>query len=1002
MAQQRGTGANNNYKIFSRIRPIEYQSKMIECGGDNTISIRDPSSKQKEKQTFQFNGVFDNNTNQETIWAHVCEPCIQKVIEGHNSCILSYGQTGSGKSFTIFGEDERFSINQGNLFMDGRKDRRGLVPRTVEHLFRKAQELEDIREFVITCSMTEIYLDQVRDLGKAYFQNQQESNRGKTVLSATALTSNFENENLTIYENTNGQIVIKDLTLIHIKQMSELYEMISAAYQLREKFDTKSNQIWARAHTIFTINVVQKDKENENIPFMNSTIQFVDLAGSERIAKSLTEGHKFQEAILINTSLTALGKCLQNIARSNKSIPYRESRMTRVLQNCMGISCYVTLIVNLNPSESNYEESLSSLQFAERTKITQSKQSVTVNSGGGMTPGAASNGGNQEEFMMQNIGNFAGNDKLIKSLKDQIKDLETKIDFIQRENKSKMTEIQNILGLEVDLDKILSRSSQKDLQQFKMQREAVAKLENIQKQNKDLEEEIQQLHKHIENIQREEALKQERQSCQIIELRSQVSKLKEQLSKDKMNSDEEIRKIQQERELEIKQMIEKSNQLLEEKASMILNLPNNLQNKTNENQKVSEIKRNTRTEVEKEFKSQIDNLRNEYTRLYDNMKTQYEFHLKQKNEEIEKYVDQMKKYKQKKKSESELLRKEILELYDIWFQQNKIIQKIEIGHYSGGKKSFNIPSRDKPNQPNRTSFQLLFKLLDQRLLKSSDKLNKSFQNNNSLFQTNGSNVNVTFGGFGGTKTENFEATDLNTKKLAMSQYGQASIVDPKKQAANQASKTFQSTLLASQAFKSSLNPNFNSSIINQDKSIVNKDLQQEGLSTNKSVKDFKIITDVNVDLSVNLAKIKTKEEFPQLKVYAERLKDSLHAALMREKDLKERVQEFEKINNNIDIKAIINERDEYKQLYMQEMRKNNSMSRGSTSFMESTQRRFFVTGVPNQPANATHSNGFFKQVNGAINIEQYNSSTNLSRPQTNQGLMRYNKSQDRQLVPLFK
>lgn len=128
------------------------------------------------------------------------------------------------------------------------------------------------------------------------------------------------------------------------------------------------------------------------------------------------------------------------------------------------------------------------------------------------------------------------------------------------------------------------------------------KLENVTKQNRDLEEEISQLHKHIENIQRDEQLKQERQSCLIIELREQVKRLKEQISGNKMQSDEEMRKVTSERESEIKSMIEKSNSLLEEKASMIINLPSTIQNKSNENQKLNELKRNTRQEVEKEQK----------------------------------------------------------------------------------------------------------------------------------------------------------------------------------------------------------------------------------------------------------------------------------------------------------------------------------------------------------------------------------------------------------------
>lgn len=92
---------------------------------------------------------------------------------------MSYGQTGGGKSFTTFGEDDSYSLQSGNAIGDTRKDRRGFVPRTIEHLFKKAKEMEDIREFVITCSMTEIYLDQVRDLGKAFLTN----NRGNQSVS---------------------------------------------------------------------------------------------------------------------------------------------------------------------------------------------------------------------------------------------------------------------------------------------------------------------------------------------------------------------------------------------------------------------------------------------------------------------------------------------------------------------------------------------------------------------------------------------------------------------------------------------------------------------------------------------------------------------------------------------------------------------------------------------------------------------------------------------------
>lgn len=327
----------------------------------------------------------------------------------------------------------------------------------MEYFFRKAQELEEIREFVITVSMAEIYQDAIRDLGKSYAQNQEQQGNAKQSSGQQNKQGNqassFEAENLQIQENSNNQVIIKDLTIIQIKSMNELYDFIGQGFQLREKHETKDSQLWSRSHTIFTVNIVQKDKENENIPFMNSSIQFVDLAGSERIAKIVTEGsNKFQQAIIINQSLNALSKCLQMIAKSSKNIPYKDSRLTKVLQNCMTYSSHTILIANLNPSESNYEECLSSLQYAERCK--NSSQSK-----GDTGPRSSLQNAAQEEYNISMANNFPGSDKLIKKLQEENQDLKSKIEFTTRENKEKLQKIQELLGLDLDLDKVLSKSS---------------------------------------------------------------------------------------------------------------------------------------------------------------------------------------------------------------------------------------------------------------------------------------------------------------------------------------------------------------------------------------------------------------------------------------------------------------------------------------------------------------------------------------------------------------
>lgn len=168
--------SNTNYKVICRIKPHSPPSQMISIN-DSSLSIRDPTSRSQESQNFNFNALFDSTATQETIFRYVCENNINKILEGHNSCVLSYGQTGSGKSFTMFGEDDKYTPGLDPLYQEKKKDRRGLVVKSVEYLFKRGKEMEESREFVISCSMFEIYLDQVRDLGREYEEREGEGEK---------------------------------------------------------------------------------------------------------------------------------------------------------------------------------------------------------------------------------------------------------------------------------------------------------------------------------------------------------------------------------------------------------------------------------------------------------------------------------------------------------------------------------------------------------------------------------------------------------------------------------------------------------------------------------------------------------------------------------------------------------------------------------------------------------------------------------------------------------
>ncbi|CAD8199501.1 unnamed protein product [Paramecium octaurelia] len=783
--QNRISNTNQNYKVFARVRPIDYQQKMVDFTNES-ISIRDPTNKNAESKMVSFSSVC---TTQEHVF-RVIEPMLQKLIEGHNSCILSYGQTGSGKSYTLFGQEGE----------EYKPDKRGIVTGAIDYLLSKAQEFEEIREFEITATMAELFLDQVRDLGKAYKQRDSGNMNQKI--------QNYENENLTIYENSDGQLMIKDISQITIRSAKELIDMIQMGFQMREKLEQQSKSFGQKCHTVITLKLVQKDKENSNLPFMNALIQFVDLAGSERIAKSLTQEGQFQEAILINQSLTALSKCLTAISQMNsKNIPYRDSKLTKILQNCLNSQSQVALMVHINPNENNFEECLSALQYAERTKGITASQQIDDNS-------------NQP-------GPFPGQDKLIKKLQDENTELKAKVDFLQKEHRQKLSEIQTLLGIDVDLEVLFSRMGAQELQKYKIQKDAMLKVETLQNYVKEADHMIEKLQKEKELMKKEESIKLERQQCKNIQQKDEIKKLKEQQAERK----QQLEQIEQEKNDKIldtvKKQLKEHQQVIEKKVNVIVNLPQNIQTKTQEVQKHEDIKRMVKLELEKEYKQQMDNLKAEYNKFLQDSTSQYEKYLEKKNEEIENFIHQFKKYQEKKKMQIKDLKVELFELYDVVMKTFRVIEKIENGAYSSGIRSFNIPSMDKPHIPTRNKFKNLFKYLDQRSLKN-------------------------------TKLDAIKER-VAPKPLHMSQ----------------------------------------------------------------------LLESTNIKMNL------TKMPEPTVRQFASVISDELVSVLAREKELQRRVTELEFLQSSNDLNTLIKERDEYKQLYLQEVKKINQSKRIISSKFES-------------------------------------------------------------------
>lgn len=315
------------------------------------------------------------------------------MIQNINIFFFSDGQTGSGKTYTMFGNDG---------------DIRGIIPRSVEYLFQKLSKNAG-SEVAMVCSFLEIYNDQIRDLGKAYLvamgvesstskalydktSNIFENLAGKRgnpyfapafhkVGSTVAISADdrpglkevqdeYNTMNYEIREDNQGNVFVKDLSLVPVTTIEEVMSLINMGLSVRATHETKMNAFSSRSHTVFTVTVLQKDKiTGQSITGM---LNLVDLAGSERLKKSESQGVRLKEALHINTSLTALGKVIMALDSSSTSelthVPFRDSKLTRVLQNSLGGNSFTCVITAIYPSPKFYEECLSTLQFANRCR----------------------------------------------------------------------------------------------------------------------------------------------------------------------------------------------------------------------------------------------------------------------------------------------------------------------------------------------------------------------------------------------------------------------------------------------------------------------------------------------------------------------------------------------------------------------------------------------------------------------------------------------------------
>ena len=301
-----------------------------------------PAEQSKEAQgSFTFDRAFGMSSKQSDIFDFSIRPTVDDILNGYNGTVFAYGQTGAGKSYTMMGT----SIDDG--------EGRGVIPRIVEQIFTSILSSAANIEYTVRVSYMEIYMERIRDLLQP------------------------ANDNLPVHEEKNRGVYVKGLLEIYVSSVAEVYEVMRRGGNARAVAATNMNQESSRSHSIFVITVTQKNVETGSAK--SGQLFLVDLAGSEKVGKTGASGQTLEEAKKINKSLSALGMVINALTDGKSShIPYRDSKLTRILQESLGGNSRTTLIINCSPSSYNDSETLSTLRFGMRAKSIKNKAKVNA------------------------------------------------------------------------------------------------------------------------------------------------------------------------------------------------------------------------------------------------------------------------------------------------------------------------------------------------------------------------------------------------------------------------------------------------------------------------------------------------------------------------------------------------------------------------------------------------------------------------------------------------
>lgn len=333
-------------RVALRCRPLINKEVLEGCQSCIRFIPNEPQVVIGTDKAFTYDYVFSPDVSQQYVYDSSVSSLIDKLFKGYNVTVLAYGQTGSGKTYTM---GTTSSMENGENI--------GIIPRAVKDIFNSIKKSTDAK-YSVKISFLEIYKEEIFDL----------------------LSNNREKDNITVRENFDGGIKIIGLTESLATSLEDTMKLLETGTLTRTTAATAMNFNSSRSHAIFTITLEQCKNDTDDIIY--AKFHFVDLAGSERAKKTGAQGERLKEGININRGLLALGNVISSLCSESSHIPYRDSKLTRLLQDSLGGNSHTVMIACISPADFNLDETVNTLRYADRARKIKNKPIINIDSHG--------------------------------------------------------------------------------------------------------------------------------------------------------------------------------------------------------------------------------------------------------------------------------------------------------------------------------------------------------------------------------------------------------------------------------------------------------------------------------------------------------------------------------------------------------------------------------------------------------------------------------------------